>query len=203
MRGFFSVAVVGLLIVVLLAVIYSQHAQQQSSVQISESWVIQQTLAKEWTMARNAYSQFASDAIARALDSSIDASNCPATGPTPAPVSGDFSSEVNLKWNDVNVFMQQNFDVNCQATISAPLEQSLVSCGTNCDTVTNNEDVYVVLTCQKTVNGNIFSLSHPFTMNKQIYLLNTLPTGSCRLLIADTISSTPAAPVFEIDTDIA
>ncbi len=207
MKGFFSIMVVGLLMVALLAVIYSQQSSQQSRVQSMQAWAIQQTLAREWAMARNAYSQFASDAIAARVDGLVPTqsqSNCISTNLPVLTSNEDYSNEIASAWNDANIFMQQHFDVNCSAIISPVLEQQINSGCTSpptCGKVSSEKDIFVLLSCRKLVDGREFGLSHPFTLNKKIELQWDSILSQCHVRVLDNMTAVPPAmgTVVEVD----
>jgi hypothetical protein len=167
--------------------------------EVSRSFVIQQSLSKEWFLARQSYSQFASDAIAESLDAQLTGPFSAASCPT-GPIASDFAPAVALRWNDVNVFLQHNVDVNCQATISPTLE--LGACGAPCapyGDVRSQQDVFVELICSKTIGGVHHQLAYPFTLNKKIELSWNAALSQCHALVSDNIAS---PPLLEIDATL-
>ncbi len=196
MRGFFSTVVVGIAVILLIAIFYAQQSQQLSQNEMARSLVVQQSLSKEWFLARQAYSHFASDAIVEALDAQL-------TGPfslasCSGPIATDFAPAVALRWNDVNVFLQQNVDVNCQAVISPTLE--LATCApAGCPPygdVRSQGDVFVELICSKNINGIQHQLAYPFTLNKKIELSWNAALSQCHVIVSDAI---PVSPIIEVD----
>jgi hypothetical protein len=194
-KGFFSVIVVVMAMLLLVGATYWLQAQQQSDQSSQQSLVAQQTLSKEWFLARNAYSRFASDAIAEAIDTTYNAPFSAGNCTNAAAYAMDFTPRVTQRWNDVNVFMQQHYDVNCAAIISPSLEQGAcgAACGPPFGVVAHAQDVFVELTCTKTINGHTFTLAHPFVLNKFVNISLTGPT--CAVDVSDYI---PSAPVLEV-----
>lgn len=189
MRGFFSVVVVGMAVILLIAIFYAQQSQLVSEQETTRSLVVQQTLSKEWFLARQAYSQFAADAIAEALDTQLNgpfsAGSCPN-----GSVGGDFTTAVNARWADVNVFLQNNADVNCWAIIAPALESS--ACGIAClpyGEIRSQQEVFVQLTCAKDIQGVLHQLSYPFTLNKRIELNWNSVGSTCSVIVSDNIPS--------------
>lgn len=201
MRGFFSTVVVGMAVILLIAIFYAQQSQVISEQESVRSLIVQQSLSKEWSLARQAYSQFASDAIAEALDAQLNGPFSVATCPN-GPVGADFSAAIAVRWNDVNLFLQQNLDVNCHAVISPSLESS--ACGLACSPygdVISGQDVLVSLTCSKQAsNGGLHQLSFPFTLNKLISLNWDAPSSSCRAIVSDNMASPPIVEVSHVLT---
>lgn len=201
MRGFFSTVVVGMAVILLIAIFYAQQSQVISEQESMRSLIVQQSLSKEWSLARQAYSQFASDAIAEAMDVQLNGPFSAGTCPN-GPVGADFSTAVGLRWNDVNVFLQQHLDVNCHAIISPSLESS--ACGSACapyGDVISGQDVLVSLTCSKQAsNGRLHQLAFPFTLNKLIVLSWDAPSSSCRVMVSDNIPSPSIVEVSHVLT---
>lgn len=195
MKGFFSTVVVGMAVILLIAIFYAQQSQLTSEQETTRSLLVQQALSKEWFLARQAYSQFASDAIAETVDVQLNgpfnAGSCPN-----GPLGADFAAAVATRWNDVNVFLQQHADVNCSASISAGLESN--ACGIACapfGELRSQQDVFVSLVCTKDAQGTLHQLAYPFTLNKRIELSWDSLTSTCRVIVSDNI---PSAPIVEV-----
>lgn len=187
-RGFFSgfVAIMGVLF--LIALFYSQSTRNEAA-SLTDEWVVGQSfLSRDWALARNAYSQFASDAVASHIRT---IGTCAAPGPT------NFAPALATQWTAVRSYLLSTHGVDCVASISIGLQNDM-GVVAPVETVQDNAPAYAILTCTRVIAGTESTLQHPFVIWKDVEV-STSPGNVCNVTVYDMLGkegySTPPSYV--------
>lgn len=175
-RGFFSgfVAIMGVLL--LIALFYSQSTRDEA-VSLTDEWVVGQAyLSHDWALARNAYSQFASDALA---------SNIRTIGTCAAPGTTNFAATLETYWGEVHNYLLSTHGVDCVASIDIDLQNDM-GLVAPVEMVQDNARAYAILTCTRTIAGTPSVLQHPFVIWKDVEV-STSPGNVCNVTVYDML----------------
>ncbi|MFH0970921.1 MAG: hypothetical protein V1776_05725 [Candidatus Diapherotrites archaeon] len=165
MRGFFSALVALLGILLLISLFYTQSARNDSYSHAEESLVVQQLVYRDWFLSRNAYVNFASDAIFEQVADEVSYPSCNFT-------NDDFTNVVNQYWSDVYSHMKAHFGVDCYATLPVGI------------IVKDDIPVEATLTCYRKIGEVDMNITHPFIFRKDVEVVDVL--GTCKTTIFDT-----------------
>ena len=174
-RGFFSgfVAIMGVLF--LIALFYSQSTRDEA-VSLADEWVVGQSyLSNDWALARNAYSQFASDAIA---------SHIRTIGTCAEPGATNFAPTLETHWDGVHNYLLTH-GVDCVARIDIELQNDMGVLSPT-EMVQDNARAYGILTCTRTIAGTPSTLQHPFVIWKDVEV-STSPGNVCNVTVYDNL----------------
>lgn len=175
-RGFFSgfVAIMGVLL--LIALFYAQSTRNEA-VSLTDEWVVgQSSLARDWALARNAYSQFASDAIADEIRVS---NNCSVPG------SSNFASIIGTHWLSVRSYLLSTYGVDCVANMDVELQNDMGVASVLPEAL-DNTPAYAILTCTRTIGGFPATLQHPFVIWKDVEVTMS-PGNVCHVTVYDKL----------------
>lgn len=192
-RGFFSgfVAIMGVLL--LIALFYSQSTRDDAVSQTDELMIGHSLLNRDWALARNAYSQFASDAMAQQI---VDSGSCN----IPSSFLSDPQSKITVYWDSVHNHLLSAYGVDCTATLSEELYNDLEDPDIATIDVVDNQPAYALLTCRRKINGSMTTLQHPFTLRKDVQVSSVLPSG-CNVKVYDEVGSSPG--VLDVDVEFS
>ncbi|MEK6901979.1 MAG: hypothetical protein AABX02_00120 [archaeon] len=178
--GFFSSFLMGFAIVLLIAVVYTSSVRTQTQSSVDETLIAQQELSKEWFLARNVFSNFASDAIMSKISTN------PPVSPSCAVSFPDYADVVQPYWNAASNYMKTNLGVNCQATLNVGLQNDFETLSLINPTVEDEQPAYAILTCAKSIGDTNLSLQHPFVIKKDIRSASASPSG-CQVDVFDVL----------------
>jgi hypothetical protein len=183
MRGFFSAFVALLGVLLLISLLYTQSGRNAATFEAGDVVMVQQLLSRDWVLARNAYSNFAADAMAQQVVSNDSSHAC--TAPT------DFSVEVNNYWNAVYIQLKK-YGVDCRAVLSADLQSALE--GFSFPQVGDDARAYAILTCIRSIGNVDLNIQHPFVFRKDVQVYSS-GIGVCDVNVFDTLGKEANSPI--------
>lgn len=197
MRGFFSAFAAILAIVFLMSVVYSNTALVRGNIDRDRVLLAQQFLLKDMFFARNAYQNFASDAILFRMRNRIQtsAATCGAASTTIFP-DADFNVQVEQFWNAASDYMRINFDVNCNADLNYQVQLAYEPTAPNAGAVVSNQRTYAMLKCSRTVGTDVVTLETPFVIRK--VFTSTLNGANCDLNVFDALGVDSYTPSISV-----
>ena len=153
-KGFFSVVVILLGMIFLISFLYAQQSRDNLNSESENVMIAQQMVFKDWAMARNAYTNFAADAMVSGV---VDTSVVSCTAPV------DYAPFVVSYWLDTRDYLL-SLGVDCVAELDSPATQVL-----------NDQRANALLTCSRTIGDVDFSITHPFVIRKRVIVASALP----------------------------
>ena len=180
-RGFFSgfVAVMGVLL--LVALFYSQSSRDEAVYQSDELLIAHSLLSKDWSLARNAYVSFASDAMAQQI---VDSGSCSVSG------GANFTDRVESSWGVIRSHLLSEYGVDCVAVLDVDLQNELEGTAFASPVVSDNAPAYGLLTCTRDVGGSPSTIQHPFVIWKDVRTIGLLP-NQCEVSVRDMVGPPP------------
>lgn len=174
-RGFFSgfVAIMGVLL--LIALFYTHATRDNGVSQTDELLIGHSLLNRDWALARNAYSQFASDAIAAQIRAS---SSCA------VPALSNFTLAIANNWGIVRNHLRSAYGVDCIASVNVDLQNDMGISGPV--QVSDNRPAYAILSCERTIAGVKNTLQHPFVIWKDVEV-STSAGNICNITVYDML----------------
>ncbi|MDP2666990.1 MAG: hypothetical protein Q8P05_05830 [Candidatus Diapherotrites archaeon] len=185
-RGFFSAFIALMGVLLLISLIYSNTSQSRLDHTRDTVFLAEQLLAKDHFLARNAFQNFAADAIYDKMkNDNSNGISCPDLS------NVDFARAVQSYWTVTSNYMTNNFGLSCTADLDESGDIEIVyepGCGINCGKVLSNKRSYALLTCTRTVGDITLTLKQPFVIRKVIEsTVNAANPAECDLLVADAL----------------
>ncbi len=186
-RGFFSVFVTAFAVIFLISFFYAQSVQYDSQSRSAELGVMQQELSKDWFMARNALTNFASDAILNKIET-----NVPAPGPNSC--NGltvlEFNDAVDNYWDAATSYMNARFGTNCDANLSVDVQNRLENLALAVPSVLNDKRAYGILSCSRSTSTSSLTVVRPFVIHKRITTTDSAAI-ECDVNVFDVLGDNP------------
>lgn len=190
-RGFFSIFVTAFAVIFLISLFYAQSLHFEIQTRDAEMGTLHQALSKDWFLARNALSNFASDAILHKISVSdplpknwrcgVDASY---------DASFNYGPDINAYWDTAIIYMNANFGTNCDVNLSGDLERQIEGSSAS-EVVRTGERAYGILSCTRSTAHTTQTLTRPFVIRKEVRA--KLTSGvECDVNVFDVLGNNPS-----------
>lgn len=190
-RGFFSVILATFAVILFIALIYAQSARDDTETRANQLLAVQQELSKNWFMARNAYSNFAADAMADQIKTDVPPAAC--TFPV---ATTDFSGNIQSYWDDVKDMLESK-GIDCTAVLSNELYNDLGESNHASLEVHSGERAYGILTCLASAGSTTLNMTQPFVIKKEV-LVSVPSIGQCNVQVYDNLGAFHVAKDVDI-----
>jgi hypothetical protein len=179
-------------VLVLVSLFYAQSSRDDSIARTDEVLVAQELLSRDWVLARNAYVNFASDAILKEIEAKYPAPACSNVVPI---ASYEFSPAVTSTWSSVRTYLKNKLGVDCTATLSLGLQNAMEGPSAGPARVQSGKTAYAILTCFRSVGQVDLNLQHPFLFKKNMTVTVHLPANNtCDGSVFDSFGVTGVTP---------
>lgn len=186
-RAFFSVFVTLFAIIFLVSLFHAQHTKQDLQAREMELSMLHQHLSKDWFLARNALSNFTSDAVLNKIKGSVN--NYATCASFAVPTTIDFAPDVNAYWDTALNYMNARFLTHCDANLSGAIEVQMSETYPALEEFRSNERAYGLLSCTRSTNNASLTITRPFVVRKLVEKDIIVPGSACRISVYDILGT--------------
>ncbi len=204
-RAFFSVFVGVFAIALLISTLYVQSVRYETEFRVEELSVLNQELSKDWFLARNAYVNFASDAILASIESQyLLAQGVPLSNVScnAIVIQGfNYAPFVESYWDNASDFMETRYGLNCDVNLDVELYNAFETPDIVVSEVRDTLRAYGLLSCSRSSSHGAQTITHPFVIRKDVRV--TSAPLECDVNVFDVLGSTVANPFEKQDVNKA